>query len=1012
MKIFANKNIWKKILIIFVLLTSVSFVKPEPVQAGVGGELMEPICDLVVGLGDGIIGVLHKLILGQDTTILTINLHDVLNSPFVKIVLAILGGILIAALLALGSGVIGAAFIALGNAVEAGAIATFVSTFSIGKAISAAIGVILPLAIGGGVYVGSKIYSFDGWRDQQLDLPLYSMSPEEIFSNKIPLFDVNFFDPDEKNEWKYDWAMHLDITDEIKNANYTELVSGTKTEVNEVLKNYGTTVDAIINMKYTDQEGSGTYYYSTGDKVIKIFSSTNWVAGIGNGSGTAYIAEGINAPKGNATIPAYNRVLSKNISKWYSILKTIAIVGMMSALVYIGIRIVLSSTSPQKAKYKQLLGDWFIGMVLLFTMHYIMIFSNIFVEKITELLDGVNPTMYSAIIQKGQSNKLITELEKYGFTVTENQEQANGSNIVYLGTDKNDPENKYIEWDTNLMGMLRIQTREIEQKDDNKYIGFTIMFFVMVLYTCIFAWTYIKRVIYLAFLTMIAPMVALTYPIDKANDGKAQGFDFWFKEYIFNLLLQPLHLLIYTVLVSTAVELAITNWVYALIAIGFITVAEKIVRQMFNFSKASTPGIFAGPAGAALTMTGMRWLFGHSLRGGRTGQPKGDSGKGSIGQNESGIISSGKNDVDVAKNMKGLEGIESGTNSLNKDSVIPNQDGNNNSSLLTSMRDAEQENSLLPSEEELQMWDNDIRFENGFEGMQYDNDEYEQILRDSGGYSEEDIAQMMGKEDNISTQVEIDSSDIPEVKIRGFRSALGATASAFNSGIRQKLSRSLENAQPVRALGRFATGAMGAATFGTLGIAAGVASGDAKNVGQYGAAAVAGGFKIGKDTYNNVDNALTVEGLDEVYQRAYLGDDNYKKMIAKNNQMKKAHDEATIRRIQEKENVSRKEAVEKAEKYAEKYMEQKINDVDAWIALNKMAHTKVVKADGTVDSSGRVYTDEEAIAAYKVHKRAGIDSKEKKKAIEKIQSDWNLKDEKTAETYYRTAKVLDDIMNG
>ena len=70
------------------------------------------------------------------------------------------------------------------------------------------------------------------------------------------------------------------------------------------------------------------------------------------------------------------------------------------------------------------------------------------------------------------------------------------------------------------MGMLRIQVREIEQQNDNKYIGYTIMFLVMVLYTCIFCWTYIKRVIYLAFLTMIAPMVALTYPIDKANDGK------------------------------------------------------------------------------------------------------------------------------------------------------------------------------------------------------------------------------------------------------------------------------------------------------------------------------------------------------------------------------------------------------------------------------------------------------------------------------------------------------------
>ena len=47
---------------------------------------------------------------------------------------------------------------------------------------------------------------------------------------------------------------------------------------------------------------------------------------------------------------------------------------------------------------------------------------------------------------------------------------------------------------------------------------------------------------------MIAPFVALTYPIDKLNDGQAQGFNKWLKEYIFNLLIQPMHLLLYTIL--------------------------------------------------------------------------------------------------------------------------------------------------------------------------------------------------------------------------------------------------------------------------------------------------------------------------------------------------------------------------------------------------------------------------------------------------------------------------------
>ncbi len=66
----------------------------------------------------------------------------------------------------------------------------------------------------------------------------------------------------------------------------------------------------------------------------------------------------------------------------------------------------------------------------------------------------------------------------------------------------------------------------------------------------------------MAFLTIIAPLVAITYPIDKINDGKAQAFDMWLKEYIFNLLIQPLHLLLYIILINSAMTFASKNIFY------------------------------------------------------------------------------------------------------------------------------------------------------------------------------------------------------------------------------------------------------------------------------------------------------------------------------------------------------------------------------------------------------------------------------------------------------------------
>ena len=50
MRIFANKKIWKKIVILFLLITVFSFTIPKPVEASIGGELMKPICAFIVGV--------------------------------------------------------------------------------------------------------------------------------------------------------------------------------------------------------------------------------------------------------------------------------------------------------------------------------------------------------------------------------------------------------------------------------------------------------------------------------------------------------------------------------------------------------------------------------------------------------------------------------------------------------------------------------------------------------------------------------------------------------------------------------------------------------------------------------------------------------------------------------------------------------------------------------------------------------------------------------------------------
>lgn len=62
-------------------------------------------------------------------------------------------------------------------------------------------------------------------------------------------------------------------------------------------------------------------------------------------------------------------------------------------------------------------------------------------------------------------------------------------------------------------------------EDDDNYMamafGYLFIYIALIVFTAMFAIRYVKRVIYLAFLTLMAPMVALTYPLDKIKDRKS-----------------------------------------------------------------------------------------------------------------------------------------------------------------------------------------------------------------------------------------------------------------------------------------------------------------------------------------------------------------------------------------------------------------------------------------------------------------------------------------------------------
>ncbi len=275
------------------------------------------------------------------------------------------------------------------------------------------------------------------------------------------------------------------------------------------------------------------------------------------------------------------------VAAWYKVLRMIAIIGLLSVLIYTGIKIIISSNARDKAKYKEWILNWFVAVAILFSLHYIMSFTITVVNQISDMLYDAS----SCIHVTGANKGLMGGLTETTF-----------------------------DFNTNLIGLARFMT----QSDNFRVkVGYEMIYIALIIYTVKFTFVYLKRVLNMAFLTLMAPIVALTYPIDKISDGQAQGFNMWIKEYIFNALLQPLHFIMYYILVSSAIGIAASNPIYAIVALIFMKEAERLLKKVFGFDKAQggTVGGMANAFAAGAIASNIKNIakFGNKAFGGKNG---------------------------------------------------------------------------------------------------------------------------------------------------------------------------------------------------------------------------------------------------------------------------------------------------------------------------------------------------------------------------------------------------------
>ena len=718
MKMIRNKKMFQKIMIILVFLILCNFVFPMYSRAFGGGKLLNPIKDLVLGIGDAVINLTQSLMLPKSPTAVDKSSLISLEYRFYYGEDHPLTG-------------------------TADALTWFTNnTWFIGD------GILELSDLMGTLFGFERGEVKEQYKERVMSMIVYS--PATIFSNLIPALDVNFINP---KVW------------------------------------------------YRGGEGSWIPFVDANTKRVDV----------------AYKYTANNMPANDDEKYADNTAyqLRDTIATWYKALRNVAIVGLLSVLVYIAIRIIMSSTAGETAKYKTMLYDWLIAMCILFFMHYMMAF----LLKINEMVIDVFTTN---VVLKNLNGDTADAQELGDKFMNETREKAE-----------------------------ELKTNDKDDLKDLKKFGYAVIYIVLIFYTLMFTWRYLKRFVYLAFLTMISPLVALTYPLDKIKDGSAQAFNTWFREYVFNVLVQPMHLIIYTILITSAESFADSNLIYTIAAIGFLLEAENIIKMMFGFNKAQG-GISS--AGAAITGGAMFGAASNLLRQGanRLHGGSGDSSDGSLN-------SADKNKVHF--NDRLADG--SASKDLSSFRLGSGSGGSGSKTKAT-----------------------------GTGKKKYNTKAFNKA---SNAFRKVSAPARAARRGLSSARRRVGSSrPITGIKKLGSdisRSPIGKVGSGIGS-----VGKRFVNKNSLKKAGRLVATGIGAATLGTIGLAAGIASDNDKDILAYTGLGVGTGALAGGKLYDAGGSlASGASSVKDDFQKGYYGEDYEEKVLNPKLDKAWAKDEDVIR---------------------------------------------------------------------------------------------------------------------
>lgn len=284
----------------------------------------------------------------------------------------------------------------------------------------------------------------------------------------------------------------------------------------------------MVTERITDYPGTETADYINDEKYTKVFTLDKLFFG-----DVELLDANFFSDNGDPT--HLNTIIKTNVAKWYIIMAGIALISLLGIMIYLAINMVLVYSglrTPQKhATIKETMVNIAISFAMVFLLPVVLSIIANFNGVLVKMFNGVRVGLVNSFAE-----------DNFEMFVRSGSWVSGGFNTLIIN----------------------------------------ISYIMLIVVYLRFMMVYLKRFYTLGFLTIIAPLMAVTYSVDKLKDDKSQVLGKFYREYFFAYFLQPLHCFMYLLYLGALGAIATVSPIMGLFLLSLFGRVEKIIKGAFD----------------------------------------------------------------------------------------------------------------------------------------------------------------------------------------------------------------------------------------------------------------------------------------------------------------------------------------------------------------------------------------------------------------------------------------------